>query len=129
MSYGTSNMEKKKRGRPSLSSNINDGNRAATETGKSLRNFKENGKSYAFFGNIPVEVGSEKYIIKREKRNEAVKKYREKQEREYKERSESINKLTEENKSYAARLENLRVEIEFMKSFLADQRYFIIQKI
>ena len=122
-SSGASNMEKRKRGRPTLSSYINGGNGAAAEKAKSLRKFEHNGKSYAFFGNTCVEVGSEKYRFKRVQSCEAVKRYRQKKEREAKELRESVYKLTEENHSIAARLENLSVEIEFLKRFVADQRY------
>ena len=105
-----SKMVKRKRGRPSTRPN--------REGPRSFKKFAVNGKTYVWFGNTCVEVGTEKYHWKRTESCLAVKRCRLKKEQEYKEVFEQLKQLTEENQQLVGKLETLTKEVDNLKEIV-----------
>lgn len=79
-------------------------------------------KTLVYFGNKRVVVDTDEYHTRRKNNNEAVKKCREKAEKEQKEREERMNKLDNENKNLKEKLGSLTKEMEVLKGIIISMR-------
>ena len=79
-------------------------------------------KTLVYFGNKRVALGTDEYDKRRKNNNEAVKKCREKAEKEQKEREERMNKLDNENKHLKEKLGSLTKEMEVLKGIIISMR-------
>lgn len=109
----SNNVEKRKRGRPAMSS-------AETPKKKTYKKFEIDNKTYVWFGNTCVEVGSKEYILKRAQSRLAVKECRERKRQELDEVNECIRQISDNNKQLAEKLDKYSVEIDMLKQFLAQ---------
>lgn len=109
----SNNVEKRKRGRPSTSS-------AGTSKKKTYKKFEIDEKTYVWFGNTCVEVGTEEYKLKRAQSRLRVKECRERKRQELDEINECIRKISDNNKQLAEKLDKYSMEIDMLKQFLAQ---------
>lgn len=79
-------------------------------------------KTLVFFGNKKVEIGTDEYKKRRENNNEAVKKCREKMEREQKEREQKMTDLVEVNRKLSEKMSAMSKEMEVLKSIILSMR-------
>lgn len=109
----SNNVEKRKRGRPSTAS-------VGTPKKKTYKKFAIDEKTYAWFGNTCVEVGTEEYILKRAQSRLRVKECRERKRQELDEVNECIRQISNNNKQLAEKLDKYSVEIDMLKQILAQ---------
>lgn len=79
-------------------------------------------KTLVYFGNKRVEVGTDEYDKRRKNNNDAVKKCRQKMEKEQKEREEKMSKLMEENQRLSEKVNTMSKEMEVLKGIIISMK-------
>lgn len=108
----------KKRGRRPVASV--EGASAAPKSKYSKESIED--KTLVFFGNKKVEIGTEEYTERRKSNNMAVKKCREKAEREQAEREVKMQGLTDENQKLTDKVASLSKELDVLKGIIITMR-------
>lgn len=79
-------------------------------------------KTLVYFGNKKVEKDTDEYKVRRSSNNEAVKRCREKAEREQKEREGKMKTLQDENSKLTDKVSSLSKEVDVLKSIIITMR-------
>lgn len=79
-------------------------------------------KTLVYFGNKKVEIGTDEYRDRRKSNNEAVKKCREKAEKEQQEREIKMKGLVDENNKLSEKVTSLQKELEVLKGIIITMR-------
>lgn len=112
-----------KRGRkPATSTNVMGASNKSKFSKQVLNITEDETKTLVFFGNKKVEIGTPEYETRRRNNNEAVKKCREKSEKEQREREENMKKLSEENSRLTERMNTMAKEMDVLKGIIISMR-------